>query len=45
VTRLAESRRYFTTGGLPPISSSWRQTLETHDQIFFNRTFVVIVRV
>jgi hypothetical protein len=26
---------YFTTGGLPPISSSWRQTLETHNQYFF----------
>jgi hypothetical protein len=26
---------YFTTGGLPPISSSWRQAPNTHDETFF----------
>jgi hypothetical protein len=29
------SQSYLTTGSLPPISSSWRQALETHDQTFF----------
>jgi hypothetical protein len=33
--QLQQSQSCFTTGGLPPISSSWRQTLETHDQTFF----------
>jgi hypothetical protein len=31
----SQSQSYFTTGGLPSISSSWRQVLETHDQRFF----------
>jgi hypothetical protein len=30
-----QSQSYFTAGGLHPISSSWRQPLETHDQRFF----------
>jgi hypothetical protein len=30
-----QSQSYCTTGSLPPISSSWRQTPETHDQRFF----------
>jgi hypothetical protein len=30
----SQSQVYFTTGGLPPSSSSWRQALETHDQYF-----------
>jgi hypothetical protein len=25
----------YMTGGSPPISSSWRQAFETHDQYFF----------
>jgi hypothetical protein len=29
--RQSQSQSYFTTGGLPPISSSWRKSLETHD--------------
>jgi hypothetical protein len=29
-----KSQSYFTTGGLPPISSSWRQALWDHDQQF-----------
>jgi hypothetical protein len=33
---LAQSQNYFTTGGLPPISSSWHQALETHNQYFFS---------
>jgi hypothetical protein len=28
-------RSYFTSGGLPPISFSWRQTIETHGQNFY----------
>jgi hypothetical protein len=32
----SQSQSYFTTGGLPPISSSWRQSLETHDHRFFS---------
>jgi hypothetical protein len=31
----SQSQSYFTTGGLTPISSSWRQALEAHDQRFF----------
>jgi hypothetical protein len=31
----SQSQSYFTTGSLPPISLSWRQALETHDQQFF----------
>jgi hypothetical protein len=31
----SQSQSYFTTGGLPSLSSSWRQSLETHDQYFF----------
>jgi hypothetical protein len=30
----SQSQSSFTTGGLPPISSSWRQSLETHDHNF-----------
>jgi hypothetical protein len=30
-----QRQSYFTTGDLPPISSSWCQALETHDQSFF----------
>jgi hypothetical protein len=30
-----QSQIYFTTGGLPPISLSWRQPLETHNHRFF----------
>jgi hypothetical protein len=30
----AQNESYFTTGGLPPISSSWRQVLEDYDQRF-----------
>jgi hypothetical protein len=29
---MRQSQCYFTTCGLPPISSSWRQALETHDR-------------
>jgi hypothetical protein len=29
-----QSQSNFTTGGLPPISLSWRQALENHDQKF-----------
>jgi hypothetical protein len=32
---LSAKLKSFTTGGLPPISSSWRQPLETHDHRFF----------
>jgi hypothetical protein len=32
---LSQSQGYFTTGGLPPISSFWRQSLGAHDQRFF----------
>jgi hypothetical protein len=31
-----QSQTYFTTGGLPTVSSSWRQPLEDHDQRFFS---------
>jgi hypothetical protein len=31
----SRSRSYFTTGGLPSISSSWCNPLEAHDQRFF----------
>jgi hypothetical protein len=31
----SQSQNYFTTGGLPPFSSSWREPLETHDQHLF----------
>jgi hypothetical protein len=34
---LSWSWSYFTTGGLPPISWSWWQALETEDQHFFQR--------
>jgi hypothetical protein len=34
--KLSRNQSYFTTGGLPPINSFWRQTLETHDQRFFS---------
>jgi hypothetical protein len=30
-----KSQSYFPTGGVPPISSSWRRALETHVQNFF----------
>jgi hypothetical protein len=33
---VSERESYFMTGGLPPISSSWHQTLETHAQYFFS---------
>jgi hypothetical protein len=33
----SQSQSHFTTGGLLPIISSWRQPLETHDQRFFFR--------
>jgi hypothetical protein len=33
----SQNQSYFTTGGLPPISSSWRQALEAHDQRFFSQ--------
>jgi hypothetical protein len=33
--RQSQSQSYFTSGGSPPINSSWRQSLETHDQQFF----------
>jgi hypothetical protein len=31
----SQGQSYFMTGGLQSISSSWRQTHETHDQSFF----------
>jgi hypothetical protein len=31
-----QSQSYFTTGGLPPISSSWRQALSLKTSIFFS---------
>jgi hypothetical protein len=34
-TPLCQSQSYFTAGGLPLISLSWWQLLETHDQQFF----------
>jgi hypothetical protein len=33
----SQSQSYFTTGGLPPISSSWRQPLEAHDQDYLSQ--------
>jgi hypothetical protein len=40
----SQSQRYFTTGGLPPISSSWWQPLQTQTtNFFFNWTLAVIV--
>jgi hypothetical protein len=35
-SRVRQSQSYFMTVGLPPISFSRRQFLETHDQIFPN---------
>jgi hypothetical protein len=28
----SQSQSYFTTGSIPPITSSWRQALETNDK-------------
>jgi hypothetical protein len=40
----SRSQNYFTTGRLPPISSSWRQAIwDSRPAFFFNRTFAVIV--
>jgi hypothetical protein len=37
ISSQSQSQSYFTTGSLPPISSSWRQPLETQDEnVFFN---------
>jgi hypothetical protein len=43
--RINQSQNYFTTGGLPPVSSSWLQPLETHDQGFYfcNWTLAMLV--
>jgi hypothetical protein len=44
-TQSVQSQNYFTTSGLPPISSSWRQALwDSRPAIlFFNWTLAVIV--
>jgi hypothetical protein len=40
----SQSQSYFTTGSLPPISSSWQQPLETHNQYYyFKWTLAVII--
>jgi hypothetical protein len=39
IWQVRQSQRYYTTGGLPPVSSSWRQATEAHDQsLFFSAT-------
>jgi hypothetical protein len=46
VTKVVNHQSYFTTGGLPPISSSWHWTpWESRPEIFFKWTLTVIVLV
>jgi hypothetical protein len=33
---LTQNQKYFATGGLPPIRSSWRQAPSDPQQVFFN---------
>jgi hypothetical protein len=41
---LSQCQNYFTTGGLPPISSAWRQApWDSWPEFFFNWTLAVIV--
>jgi hypothetical protein len=44
IWQLSQSQSHFTTGGLPPISSSWRQApRDPGPDIFFNWTPATIV--